>query len=61
MISVGDCTASLEAELLDKGGIALTTITSSNEAPYEDDRVTMYLFGRELEVFKEFILQKQIP
>jgi len=55
MINGYDGTESLEAELLDKGGIALTIITQSNEAPWEDIRTTKYLFGRELEVLKKFI------
>lgn len=57
-ISVGDCCEQLEVEQLNSGGIALTVITQANEAPYEDIRLTMYLFGRELEVFKAF-LQEQ--
>jgi len=61
-ISCGDCTSQLDTERLDNNGIALTVITQSNEAPYEDIKTTMYLFGRELEVFRDFIqAQKQIP
>jgi hypothetical protein len=58
MISGCDGTESLEAELLDKGGIALTIITQSNEAPWEDIKTTMYLFGRELEVLTQFIQEE---
>jgi len=57
-ISCGDCTSQLDVEQLDNKGIALTIITQSNEAPYEDIKTTMYLFGREREVFINF-LQEQ--
>jgi hypothetical protein len=58
-IHVCDCPVALEVQHIDKGGIALTTISQSNEAPWEDIKTTMYLFGRELEVFKGFLGEKR--